>query len=67
MTKSNRFAFLKSSLALLLLFVGTAALAHAQSGGASSGPVPELDPAMIGEGVALLGGTILLLRGARKR
>jgi hypothetical protein len=49
-----------TSLILLLQFAGTA-LAHGHGHGHSWGHAPEIDLSLIGSGLALLGGSLLLL------
>lgn len=67
----------RSVLVLTFLAFGTSVhnYAHAQSGCVNGNPgacpapvsVPEIDPSLAGTGVALLGGTVLLIRARRRR
>ncbi len=57
---SRIFIFAGTSLIFLLQFAGTA-LAHRHGAGHGWGHAPEIDSALIGSGLALLGGSFLLI------
>ncbi len=59
--KLARSSSVRFSLAVLTLMI----FACGRSYGVP-GPTPEIDPSMGAGGLALLGGTILLIRGRRK-
>jgi hypothetical protein len=52
--------FTGTSLVFLLQLAGTA-LAHGHGHGHGWGHAPEIDPSLIGSGLALLGGSFLLI------
>jgi len=54
-------------LAAVILLLAAVPTARAQGGTVNSGDssAPEIDPSMVGGGLALLGGVILLLRDRR--
>jgi len=55
-------------LGIALLFVGISGLASARICIATQGcPAPEMDPSAGGSAVALLSGTLLILRSRRKK
>ena len=57
-----------TTIAITLAAVATPR-AHAQGGVVNSGSTsaPEIDPSMVGGGVALLGGIVMVLRSKRRR
>jgi hypothetical protein len=56
---SRAVVFTGTSLVFLLQLAGTA-LAHGHGNGHSWGHAPEIDPSLIGSGLALLSGSFLL-------
>jgi len=67
LTSFVRFAALP---AILLLALAIPSHAHAQGGcitpGVGCSAVPEMDPALAGQGVALIAGAVFLVRSRRK-
>jgi hypothetical protein len=65
---------LRNLAALLILMLVATSHAHAQGGCATGGtgcgsfvpPAPEIDPSLATGAAALLGGTVLLIRGRRR-
>jgi hypothetical protein len=53
---------MRKVLAIVLLGIGAGIAAYAQAA-----PSPEIDPASVGTALALLAGTILVVRGRRGR
>jgi hypothetical protein len=70
-----KLTMIRTALVLALLALGTSVTnyAHAQGGCVTGGTgctpvpaVPEIDPSLAGTGIALLGGTVLLIRTRRR-
>ena len=68
MNSAARLTLLRSVLAALVILFGMHSYSHAQGGcDDSCKAAPEIDPSLASGGVALLGGTALLIRGRRKQ
>jgi hypothetical protein len=71
MNRTDRFSLIRTALTLLAVVLAFPTQGHAQGGCVNGGTggcttsVPEIDPALVSGGLALLAGTVMIVRRRR--